>query len=131
MQESFVVNRVRNSKNYKYKCSDISPKEPEQSQSLTGESSTSTLVINLQHGNNNVEHMDMFRGLTPLDPCNNPHLVDQYDSEFDKKPGNIIFQHLVESFDSEYEKRGNLYLLDESCSSPKVSCSFNFRDTVG
>ncbi|XP_074369704.1 NAC domain-containing protein 40-like isoform X2 [Apium graveolens] len=118
--ESFVVCRVRNCKNSGYKCYDIPPKE--MNQSLTEESSTSTVANYLHHTGYDVEHMEMFQGSTSLDGRNNPNLVGCFDSEYDMKPGNIIFQHLAKSFDSEFEydkKPGDLFFPDESCSSPK------------
>lgn len=94
--------RVRNRKNIELKCNDIPPIEL--NQSLSGESSISTSVSNLLHTANNVDHMGMFQELTTAYQCNNPHSVDHFDSEYDKKSKGMVLRH-------------------ESCSLPKVSCS--------
>lgn len=126
-QESFVVCRVR--RNSEFSPSDIPLNEI--NQSLTGESSTSTVVDDIQqkdlfngHTDNDVENKDMFQGFTPPEKCNNPHSVERFDSdsEYDKKPRSLIFKHSTDCFDCESEcnkKSGNLYFQDEFCSSPK------------
>ncbi|WOG95695.1 hypothetical protein DCAR_0415022 [Daucus carota subsp. sativus] len=109
-QESFVVCRVRNRKNIELKCNDIPPIEL--NQSLSGESSISTSVSNLLHTANNVDHMGMFQELTTAYQCNNPHSVDHFDSEYDKKSKGMVLRH-------------------ESCSLPKVSATENsFADML-
>lgn len=126
-QESFVVCRVR--KKSESNPSDIPLNEI--NQALTGDSSTSAVVDDIQqkdlfngHTDNDVENKEMFQGFTPPDRCYNPHSVEHFDSdsEYDKKPRNLIFKCSTDCFDYESEcdkKPGNLYFQDESCSSPK------------